>query len=114
MVKNEKYAPKTKIIIYFKKEFNKEEDEEKVRFEKIDTASTQVIDDATTVSSPFQPSSPHYSPDSEAPSDESFTYTPTTEVYSTTTSSNDFDTLGSTKDDNNTYNKLVRQPPRIK
>ena len=51
-------------------------------------------------STAFVPSSPHYSPDSEAPSDLRSTYTSETEEYAQTTSLNDIDTIGSTKDVN--------------
>ena len=51
-------------------------------------------------STAFEPSSPHYSPDSEAPSDLRSTYTSETEEYAQTTSLNDIDTIGSTKDVN--------------
>ena len=50
-------------------------------------------------STAFVPSSPHYSPDSEAPSDVRSNYTSETEEYMQTTASNDIDTMVSTKDD---------------
>ena len=114
MVMIREYTPETKLIIDLTKEINNEENEARLRFEKIDTASTKVNDDATIASGPFQPSSPHYLPDSDVPSNVRSTYTLETEEYSHTTSLKDIDTIGSANYDDATSNEPMRQQRRIK
>ena len=61
--------------------------------------STTVNDDATFASGPFEPSSPHYSPDSEAPSDVKSTFTSETEEYEQSQFSNEIDDIDSLPND---------------
>ena len=76
--------------IYFR------EDMLKARLGKKNSSSPDNSNHDDSESTAFEPSSPHYLPDSEAPSDVKSTYTLEIEKYLQTTSLNDIDTIGST------------------